>query len=378
MPRITGHQLLKRDKWQFLTTAVGHDKVNVPIFEAAGRGCKVPLLKTLMTSKCKNDCKFCSLRAEREARRESWQPEQLANVTMKMWRQHRIRGLFLSSSVEKDPNTTVEKEIEAVQLLRSKGFTDYIHLKVMPGVDYDLIKQGVQLADRVGINIEFPHAEHYNDMKLFLDFRQDIIKRIRLLAREIDKAKAEGRCKAGLDSQMVVGASDETDKDMLKISEVLYKKLHAHRVYYSAFEPIMHTPLENRPAEDRWREYRLYQCSFLLQKYGFAAKEFVLDDKDMLSLGEDPKFAIALRSELYVDVNDAGFEELVKVPGIGIETANRILECRGMGAKFNSEDELRKVGVIVKRAKPFVKINSCFQSRMSKFFTGTAKHADAS
>jgi predicted DNA-binding helix-hairpin-helix protein len=361
-----GNRLFKRKKWRFLTVASKHDKLRVPIFESAGRGCKIPLLKTLMSSYCTNDCKFCSFRAERKAHRERWNPVQLANVTFKVWKMRQISGLFLSSSVDRGPNKMVEEQIEVASLLRKRGFTDYIHLRLMPGTDYDLIKQSVQLADRVGINIEFPSAEHYNDMKIFLDFKQDIIKRVRLLAREIKKAQEHDKCKAGLDSQMVVGASNETDKEVLDIAEWLYNKMSARRVYFSAFEPVDRTPLENKPAENRWREYRLYQSSFLIQKYGFMRKDFVLDNKDMLSLKYDPKHIFASKNEISVSINTAPFEELVKVPGIGIETANRILESRALGARFKNMKELKNVGVIVKRAAPFVEIDSR-QTRLSQF-----------
>ena len=360
------HKLLKRDKWHFLSVACRQDKIEVPIFEAAGRGCKVPLLKTLMSSYCQNDCKFCPFRAERHTRRERWEPEQLANVTMKVWQQHQIRGIFLSSSVDKDPNTMVEEQIETTRLLRNSGFTGYIHLRVMPGTNYDLIKQSVQFADRVGINLEFPSAEHFNDMKIFLDFKQDIMKRIRLLAREIKKAQEQEKCKAGLDSQMVVGASNETDKEILKAVELLYNKLAARRVYFSAFNPVSHTPLEDKPAENRWREYRLYQSSFLVQKYGFKKKDFVLNSNDMLNLKYDPKFLFAAKNEISVNINSADFSELIKIPGIGIETANRILESRALGARFNKIKELKSVGVILKRAAPFIEINSR-QTRLTHF-----------
>ncbi len=360
------HKLLKRKKWHSLTIAAEHDKIRVPIFEAAGRGCTVPLLKTLMSSYCSNDCKFCPFRAERHTHRERWVPEQLANVTMKVWQQHRIRGIFLSSCVDKDPNKMVEEQIETARILRNRGFTGYVHLRIMPGASYDLIRESVQLADRVGINLEFPSAGHYNDMKIFLDFKQDIMKRIRLLAREIKKAQEHGKCKAGLDSQMVVGASDETDKEILNAVEWMYNKLGAHRVYFSAFNPVKHTPLENKPAENRWREYRLYQSSFLVQKYGFKKKDFMLNSNDMLNLKYDPKFLFAAKNEISININSAEFDDLIKVPGIGIETANRILESRGLGARFNNIKELKNVGVILKRATPFIEINSR-QTRLSHF-----------
>jgi predicted DNA-binding helix-hairpin-helix protein len=363
-----GNRLFKRKKWRSLTVAAGYDRIKVPIFEAAGKGCKIPLLKTLMSSHCSNDCKFCAFRAERKLHRDRWEPTELANVAFKAWERRQISGVFLSSSVERDPNTMVEQQIEAARLLRNKGFTDYIHLKLMPGTNIDLIKQSVQLADRVGINVEFPSASHYNNMKIFLNFRQDVMKRLRLLAHEITKAKKEGKCKAGLDSQMVVGASDETDKEILKVVDMMYNKMGAHRVYFSAFSPVRHTPLESKPAEDNWREYRLYQSSFLIQKYGFKRRDFVLDARDMLSLKYDPKYVFAAKNEISINVNIADFNDLIKIPGVGIETANRILETRALGARFKSMKELKNIGVILKRAQPFIEMDSR-QTRLGNFTT---------
>jgi predicted DNA-binding helix-hairpin-helix protein len=237
----------------------------------------------------------------------------------------------------------------------------------MPGTDLDLIKQSVQLADRVGINLEFPSAGHYNSMKVFLDFRQDVMKRMRLLAREIRKAQADGKCKAGLDSQMVVGASDETDKEILTVVDDLYNEMSAHRVYFSAFSPVRDTPLEKQPAENRWREYRLYQSSFLIHKYGFNKKDFVLEPNDMLNLKLDPKYVFAAKNEICVDVNDADMSELLKVPGIGPETANRIVECRVLGGRFKTMKELKRVGVIMKKAEPFIDLGAR-QSRINQFY----------
>lgn len=364
--RMRGNRLLKRKKWRSLTVAAGHDKVKVPIFEAAGRGCKIPLLKTLMSSHCSNDCKFCPFRAERSIHRDRWHPAELANVAFKVWKRRQISGVFLSSSVERDPNTMVEQQVETARLLRNKEFTGYIHLKLMPGTDHELIKRSVQLADRVGINIEFPSATHYNDMKIFLDFRQDVMKRMRLLAREIKKANKEDKCMAGLDSQMVVGASDDTDKEILEVVDMMYNKMDARRVYFSAFSPVKSTPLEDKPAENNWREYRLYQSSFLVQKYGFKRNDFVLDARDMLSLKYDPKYVFAAKNEVSVNVNSAAFEDLIKIPGVGIETANRILESRSLGTRFKSMKELKNVGVILKRARPFIEIDSR-QTRLSHF-----------
>lgn len=349
----------KREKWSHLVVNSGFDKYTVPIFSACAGSRKMPLLKTLMSSYCQNDCRFCSFRCERKQKRDRWKPLELAKITMKLWKMGKIQGLFLSSSVDKDPDLVVEKQIETVKILRNIGFNEYIHLRLMPSTSKDLIKQSVEIADRVGINIEFPKAEYYDDMKIFLDFKQDLIRRLKWLSHEIIKAKKEGKCRSGLDTQMIVGASNETDKEILRVSEWLYNKLNCHRVYYSTFEPMVNTPLEDRPAENRWREYRLYQCSFLIQKYGYKAKEFVLKD-DMLSLEIDPKILIARHSGLMIDVNDAGFNELIRVPGIGIKAANNIIEKR----PIRNLQQLKRIGVL-SRALPFIKVGKQIQTSLS-------------
>ena len=166
---------------------------------------------------------------------------------------------------------------------------------------------------------------------------------------------------AGLDTQMVVGASDETDKEIIKISGWVYQKLKARRVYYSRFEPIKNTPLERKEPETPWREYRLYQASFLLRDYGFKNKEFVFDENDRLDLKEDPKFSIAKENELVVNINDAKFEELIQVPGIGLKTAQKIIENR----PIKNSSALKSVGVILKRAMPFIEISGVRQASLS-------------
>jgi len=357
---------LKREKMRRLSLGSAYDRHIIPIFNAScgGNRCK-PLLKTLMSSHCINDCKFCPFRAERYVKRDSWEPKELATISVKLWKMRKIEGVFLSSSVQQDPDTTFEKQLEATKEMRKLGFTEYIHLKVMPGVSRDLIKQSAEIADRVGINIEFPSRDHYEDMKLFLDFRQDILKRLRWVSEEVEKAQKEGKCKAGMDSQMVIGASDETDREIVKISGYIYQKLNARRVYYSRFDPVPHTPLEEKKPENPWREYRLYQSSFLLRDYGFKSRDFVFDGNDKLNLKEDPKFTIAKENDLLVDINGAQKEELLKVPGIGLKTAEKIIEKR----PFKDIQDLHSVGVIIKRASPFIELSGVRQSKLNNWLS---------
>jgi predicted DNA-binding helix-hairpin-helix protein len=200
-------------------------------------------------------------------------------------------------------------------------------------------------------------------MKLHLTFVQDIIKRLKWISKEVKIVQKEGKCKAGLDSQMIVGASDETDREIIEVSDKLYNKLNARRVYYSRFDPIKNTPLENKQPENPWREYRLYQSSFLLRDFVFETKDFVFDNNDRLNLKEDPKFSIAKENELTVDINNAGFEELIKIPGIGLKTAQKIIEIR----PIKNISVLKSVGVITKKAIPFIEINNLHQTTLSKW-----------
>jgi len=356
--------VFKRQKWYTLTIPCEKERHRVPIFRASTGGCRtVPLFKTLLTNKCRNNCKFCALRCERRTSRDSWEPDEFARIAMKLWKMRKIKGVFLSSSVERDPNYTVEQEIQAIDTLRKMGFTEYVHLKIMPGTNRELIKKAAELSDRIGINIELPNKEHYEDMKLYLNFVQDIVRRLRWISKEVQKLQKEDKCKSGLDTQMVIGASNETDKEVIKISGWLYQKLKARRVYYSKFDPIKNTPLEKKEPENPWREYRLYQASFLLRDYSFKSRDFVFNENDKLNLKEDPKFSIAKQNEFIVDINNAKFEDLIKVPGIGLKTAQKIIENR----PIKSIQNLKSLRVVLKRASPFIELNGVRQTILSSW-----------
>ena len=330
----------RRDKWYFLTLGAKWDRAVVPIYEAAARGRCVPLLKTLLTSHCKNDCKYCAFRAERKCLRTAWNPQKLAEITMHLWSQGKIRGLFLSSSVAKDPDHITEKQLEVLNNLRSIGYSGYIHLRIMPGTSRHYIREAVRLADRVGVNLEAPNSDIFDELCPDKGgFKEAILKRLDWIIEEVISLKRKGEVKgrkfgfsrAGIDTQLIVGAVEDNDLQHIRTTEWLYKKLGLRRVYYSGFEPIPQTPLEKRPTCPPWREYRLYQTSFLIRDYGITSKELetILNDKGFLP-NMDPKRVLAkINPEIFpVDLNTASFHEIVRIPHIGPTTAKKILEAR--------------------------------------------------
>ncbi|MEM0481029.1 MAG: radical SAM protein [Candidatus Aenigmatarchaeota archaeon] len=304
-----------KEKWRFLTYGMHLEKC-IPIFNASSCGKQVPLLKTLLSNFCINNCIFCPYRNQRKINRTFWKKEELVNLTIKLTKSKKIQGLFLSSGIFKDPDITVEKQLEVIEELRKRNYRNYIHLTLMPGVSVELMKRAVELADRIGINIEFPSAEYYNEAKIYLDYKQDTLKRLRLLAKVVEHYKKKGR-KVSLVTQFIVGCLDEKDREILEVTEWLYK-LGAKRVYYSAFEPIEKTPLENKKPESKEREIKLYRASFLIRDYGLSFKDFEYNENGNL-VYLDPKSSIKPKIKEKYE-----FEDLVLFKGIGIRKAERI------------------------------------------------------
>ena len=328
----------RRDKWHFLRLGARWDRSVVPICEAAARGKCVPLLKTLLTSYCTNECAYCAFRSGRKGPRMVWEPEKLAEITLHLWRERKIRGLFLSSAVQGDPDHVTEKQLEVLRHLRARGYTGYIHLRIMPGTNRYRIREAAELADRLGVNLEAPNREIFDEICPDKGgFEEAVLRRLDWTVDEVQRAKREanrpnfGFGKAGVDTQMIVGAAQDNDWEYLQTTERLYKKSNLRRVYYSGFEPIFDTPLEKRAACPLSREYRLYQSSFLLRDYGFKADDLaqVMDDQGFLP-NLDPKQAFAeANPDLFpMDLNDVTYYEMLRIPRIGPVTARRIIEAR--------------------------------------------------
>ncbi len=260
---------------------------------------------------------------------------------MRLWRKGKIIGLFLTSSVYRDPDYTTERQLDTLRRLRSLGFTGYIHLRIMPGVSRYFIREAVELADRVGVNLEAPTPEAFEDLCPSKgDYKGDVIKRLKWIVDEVQRARRKARGtsgagfgfgKSGVDTQMIVGAVGETDWQHLKATMWLYQRLELRRVFYSGFDPVDQTPLEDRPPCPSYREYRLYQSSFLIRDYGFSLRDFdsVVNGEGFLP-NVDPKrvYAEKCRDLFPVDLNEASYYDIVKIPRVGPVTAKKIIAAR--------------------------------------------------
>ncbi|GAH66897.1 unnamed protein product, partial [marine sediment metagenome] len=249
-----------------------------------------------------------------------------------------VDGLFLSSAICDSTNQSEEKMLQTVQLLRYKyGYRGYIHYKILPGTDQSLIEAAAKLADRLSINMEAPDEKYLAQLSPSKKFASELLGGLERIA----KVNREKPLRGGITTQLVVGAAKETDREILSLSNKLYRNYKLWRVYYSAFMPILGTPLEELPPCLPLREYRLYQADFLLKGYGFSPQDLPFEKDGNLPQEHDPKLAWALKHpEIFpLEVNKADFTELLKVPGIGRISARRIVETRNQ-EKFTRLEQL--------------------------------------
>ena len=332
-------------------------------FSADGR-C-ISLLKILFTNECIYDCKYCVNRSGNDVVRTSFTPEEVCTLTMEFYRRNYIEGLFLSSGVLKSPNYTMELLYTVLYKLRHEhNFQGYIHVKAIPGADSRLIQMTGYLADRMSVNIELPTAE---SLRLLAPHKTR--KNILAPMRFVQQMSAENQYEiqtyrhvpkfvpAGQSTQMIIGATPESDYQILHVAESLYKKFDLKRVFYSAFIPVnedknLPSVKEQRPP--LLREHRLYQADWLLRYYHFGAGELLDEENPNFNAYLDPKCFWALRhlEEFPIEINYAAYDMLLRVPGIGYKSASRIVKARRMGM-LDFED-LKKMGVVLKRALYFI------------------------
>ncbi|GAU75520.1 putative DNA modification/repair radical SAM protein [Fusibacter sp. 3D3] len=320
----------------------------------------ISLLKILMSNKCAYDCAYCVNRLSNDFPRAEFEPEEIVALTINFYRRNYIEGLFLSSAVTRNPNYTMERLLMVVKRLRTEeNFQGYIHLKGIPGADDKLIKEAGLYVDRMSINIELPTTSGLKLLAPQKD-RQSILGPMKLIKNQIDQHKFEKRHKelfvpAGQSTQLIVGSTNETDYHIVKLSEALYDKMALKRVYYSAYVPVNNHPdIVPHKVPPLQREHRIYQADWLLRYYGFKADEIVNEAHPNLDMLVDPKCQWALRNmHLFpMEVNQVSFLELLRIPGIGNTSARRIMAARRFG--FVSYESLKKMGVVLKRAKYFI------------------------
>ena len=332
-------------------------------FSADGR-C-ISLLKILFTNECIYDCKYCINRASNDVVRTAFTPEEICTLTMEFYRRNYIEGLFLSSGILKSPDYTMELIYAALYRLRHVcNFQGYIHVKAIPGADPGLVQMTGFLADRMSVNVELPTAE---SLRLLAPHksRKNILAPMRLVQNQITENKQEIRLyrnaprfvPAGQSTQMIIGATPETDYQILNVAESLYKKFGLKRVFYSAFVPVnedrdLPVLKDNQPP--LLREHRLYQADWLLRFYHFEAHELLDEENPNFNILLDPKCCWALKHlEVFpIEINKADYRLLLRVPGIGYKSAARIVKARRLGV-LQFED-LKKMGVALKRALYFI------------------------
>lgn len=356
-------------------------------FSADGR-C-ITLLKVLFTNVCVFDCAYCASRCSNDVPRASFRPRELADLTMEFYRRNYIEGLFLSSGVLKSPDYTTERIIECLRILREEyGFRGYIHAKAVPGTSSDLLAALGLLADRISVNMELPSSE---SLALLCPnkTRDSIVAPMRqiregiaedrdtralmrrdacYMAQRRPARKTRAFAPAGQSTQMIIGATPETDFQILNLSSSLYKTMHMKRVFFSAYLSVNEDgrlPQGNAVQLDR--EHRLYQADWLMRFYKFDAAELIDEGQPFLATDIDPKanWAINHLDRFPIEVNTAPYEELLRVPGIGVRGAKAIVGARRATAL--GETELCKLGVAYKRARFFITCRGRYQGHGTRF-----------
>jgi putative DNA modification/repair radical SAM protein len=318
-------------------------------------GRRVAMLKVLLSNACRKDCYYCANRASRDFRRVSFKPEELARAFDQMHRKGLVEGLFLSSGICGNASRTMDQMIATVELVRKRyAFSGYVHLKILPGASFAHVERAVQLATRVSVNLEAPNAERLAHIAPRKDFTASLLQPMHW-AKGLIKSSSGRLVPAGQTTQFVVGAAGESDREILMTTARLYEEIGLARAYFSAFQPVVDTPLEGHPPTPPLREHRLYQSDWLLRQYDFTFEELIFDEAGNLPREADPKmmWAQAHPERFPIEVNWVGREELLRVPGLGPRSVARILRLRRRGT-FRTLTDLKKVGAVVGRAAPFI------------------------
>jgi predicted DNA-binding helix-hairpin-helix protein len=322
-------------------------------------GTQISLLKSLLTSVCERNCYYCPFRSGRDFRRASFRPDEFAKLFMYLHTIGKVDGIFLSSGIVRDGMKSQDRLLTTAEILRKKyRYQGYLHLKILPGVEKAQIEQAMLLSDRISINLEAPNPYALSKLAPEKHFFSELYKPIQW-ANEIRMNHSprfawKGKWPSTV-TQFVVGGADESDQELLETTFRLTFEMGLRRAYFSAFQPVIDTPLENKPPTPLIRQNRLYQASYLLRDYNFRCEELPFTESGNLPLGIDPKLAWANKNikENLIEINTAPREMLLRVPGIGTRGVNAILTERGE-SKIRNLERLKKLGIPVKRAAPFI------------------------
>ncbi len=338
----------------------GDANSNLPITKVAlPNGQSVPILKTVLTSVCEKNCYYCAFRAGRDFQRHTFRPDEMAQAFLNLYRGGAVKGIFLSSGVAGGAIRTQDRLLDTSDILRNKlGFRGYLHLKIMPGAEYDQVERAMQLADRVSVNLEAPSTERLARLAPQKVFMEELLQPLRWV-EDIRKNQPSMKGWKGrwpsTTTQFVAGGAGENDLELLSTTFYLTRMLRLARVYYSGFRPVTGTPLENQPAINPWRQNRLYQASFLIRNYAFDLEDMPFNEAGELPLDVDPKLAWARThlSEAPVEINRADLHELLRIPGVGPHGARAILSARRI-YKIRNLSDLKSLGIRTSRAAPFI------------------------
>lgn len=361
-------------KRQNSSTGIGNGEVSGICHSWGADGRCISLLKILMSNSCIYDCKYCINRATNDIPRATFTPREIADLTINFYKRNYIEGLFLSSGVIKTPDYTMEQIYQAIYILRNEyNFNGYIHTKSIPGSSPELIKKVGNLVDRMSINIELPSE---SSLKLLAPQKgkDEILKPMEYISTNISSSKLEKSrysdkfVPAGQTTQLIIGATPETDLRILRLSEGLYNKYRLKRVYYSAYVAVnndKNLPIASPPP--LLRENRLYQADWLLRFYGFKSEELLDETHQNFNNLLDPKCDWAIRNldKFPIEINKADYFTLLRIPGVGVISAKRIIQAR---RSFNlNYDNLKKLGVVLKRARYFITCNGKYYDHIKYF-----------
>ncbi len=315
----------------------------------------INLMRVMFTDFCKMDCHYCPNSHWVPRMRYAFKVDELARTFAELVRRQTVSGLFLSSGIAGDGSKTTERLVKVVDAVRNKyGFKGYIHMKVMPGAEYEYVEAAYRLGTRLSVNMETPTVEHMQKLSKMKDLKRDILDPMEWV-HNLTEGHTNGA--VGQATQLVVGAADESDRDIFGRINQLYSEWKLKRIYYAPFQPVRYTPLEEHPPTPMARSHRLYQVDWLKRVYRFSNDELDLAfaDNGFLPLDQDPKTSIAVENldAFPMDVNHAGRDQLLRIPGVGPTSAERIVRNRSRHS-IDTWKDLTAMGVVRKRAWPFL------------------------